>query len=146
MRAALADEESETTDRPPILVEWWPKPVIVPCGQSWVSDMLRIAGGRNPWANRDRESTPLLDEEVVAAAPEAIVLSWCGVEPEKYRPDVVRRRAAWRDVPAIRRGRIACVPEAWMGRPGPRLVDGVRALREVVRAARADRTGEGIER
>ena len=67
-----------------------------------------------------------------ASPPEAIVVSWCGVEPEKLRPDVVRARAAWRDVPAIANDRVYCVPEAWMGRPGPRLVDGVRALRRIV--------------
>lgn len=131
MRAELAAPR-ERLSRPPILVEWWPKPVIVPGGRSWVTDMLSLAGATNPWASRDVESTPVTDDEVTAAAPEGIVVSWCGVQPEKYRPDVVRRRAAWRDVPALTKGHVFCVPEAWMGRPGPRLVEGVRALRRIV--------------
>jgi iron complex transport system substrate-binding protein len=53
--------------------------------------------------------------------------------PSNLRPEVVRRRDAWRDVPAIANDRVYCVPEAWMGRPGPRLVDGVRAFRAIVR-------------
>lgn len=131
MREALAPRSSTETD-PPILVEWWPKPVIVPGRRSWVTDMLRIAGARNPWADRDCESTPIRDDDVRDAAPEAIVISWCGVDPAKYRPDVVRRRQGWAEIPAIAADRVYSVPEAWMGRPGPRLVEGVRALREIV--------------
>src|SRR5262245_5797487 len=132
MRDQLTLSAPVSEARPPILVEWWPKPVIVPGKRSWVTDMLAISGGANPWAERDCESMPVGDDEVIAAGPEAIVVSWCGIEPEKLRPDVVRRRQAWRSLPAIERGRIHCVPEAWMGRPGPRLVDGVRALRAII--------------
>jgi iron complex transport system substrate-binding protein len=120
-----------------ILVEWWPKPVIVPGRHSWVSDMLVMVAGANPWAHRDCKSTPVTDDEVTAAAPEAIVLSWCGVAPHKVRPDLVARRASWRSVPAVANGRIFCVPEAWLGRPGPRLIEGLHALRTIVASLNA---------
>lgn len=136
LRSGMSPRTPPPAGRPAVLVEWWPKPVIVPGRRSWVSDMIGIAGGRNPWATHDGESTPVDDASVVAAAPEAIVISWCGVEPAKYRRDVVERRAAWRDVPALRNGQIHCIREAWMGRPGPRLVEGIRALREIVERLR----------
>lgn len=123
---------NEGAGRPKILVEWWPKPVIVPGRNSWVSGMIDLAGGTNPWAHRDCKSTPVTNDEVAAAAPDAIVLSWCGIAPHKVRPDVVTRRESWRSLPAVVNGRIFCVPEAWMGRPGPRLIEGLRALRDIV--------------
>jgi iron complex transport system substrate-binding protein len=132
MRAEAIDDAKVPGVRPAILVEWWPKPVIVPGRHSWVSDMITLAGGTNPWAQRDCKSTPITDEEVIAAAPDAIVLSWCGVKPEKVRPDVVQKRVAWRHVPAVAKDHIYCVPEAWMGRPGPRLLEGLRAIRAIV--------------
>ena len=132
MRAETLDDAKVPGVRPAILVEWWPKPVIVPGRHSWVSDMITLAGGVNPWAQRDCKSTPITDEDVIAAAPDAIVLSWCGVKPEKVRPDVVQKRVAWHHVPAVAKGRIYCVPEAWMGRPGPRLLEGLRAIRTIV--------------
>jgi iron complex transport system substrate-binding protein len=135
---AMPEVPSEV--RPRILVEWWPKPVIVPGRRSWVTDLLDRAGGTNPFADRDVKSTPVTDDEVVAARPDAIVVCWCGVPFERYRPDVVRRRAAWRAVPALERDRVHLVPEAFLGRPGPRLVEGYRALRDVVARAR-----EGID-
>jgi iron complex transport system substrate-binding protein len=127
-----APSEPSQARRPKILVEWWPKPVIAPGARSWVTDLLNAAGAANPIAERDVKSTPLTDEEVARLDPDAIVISWCGVRPEKYRPDVVYRRPALRGSKAIERRRVYCVPEAYLGRPGPRLVEGYRAFREIV--------------
>lgn len=126
-----------------ILVEWWPKPVIVPGRRSWVTDVVALAGGENPFAARDVRSTPITDAEAVDAAPDAVVISWCGVPLRRYRRDVVQRRAAWAEVPAIRADHIVPVTEAFLGRPGPRLTDGYDALVDVVDAARALAGGNG---
>jgi iron complex transport system substrate-binding protein len=120
----------------PILIEWWPKPVIVPGKHSWVNEMLALAGGVNPWRDRDAESLQVDADMARAAAPEAVVMSWCGVDEAKYRPHVVRRREGWAGIPAIARDRIVAVSEAWLGRPGPRLIDGIERLRGVVRHVR----------
>ena len=98
--------------------------------------MLRIAGAANPWGDLDCQSTPVGDDDVISAAPEAIVVSWCGIEPRNLRPDVVRRRGAWRSLPALVGDHVYCIPEALMGRPGPRLTAGVAALREIAAAVR----------
>jgi iron complex transport system substrate-binding protein len=45
---------------------------------------------------------------------------------------VVERRPGWSGVPAVKHGRIHPVTEAFLGRPGPRLVEGYRALVRVV--------------
>ena len=66
------------------------------------------------------------------AAPDAIVMSWCGVPEKNYRAEIVQRRPGWDALAAVRDGRIHAITEAWLGRPGPRLVDGYRALRKVV--------------
>lgn len=123
-------------DRPKVLVEWWPKPVIAPTRQSWVNELLRLAGGVNPFASRDGKSAEIPDADVRAAAPDAVVMSWCGVKEDKYRREIVERRAGWADVPAVKHGRIHAVTEAFLGRPGPRLVEGYRALARVVAGVR----------
>lgn len=120
--------------RPKVLVEWWPKPVIAPARQSWVNDVLRLAGGVNPFEGRDGKSAEVSDADARAAAPDAVVMSWCGVKEEKYRRDVVERRPGWSGVPAVKHGRIFPVTEAFLGRPGPRLVEGYRALAKIIRA------------
>ena len=133
MRAVIDDVPEPTTEiRPKVLVEWWPKPVIGAGAKSWVHDLIRAAGGENVLVDRDCESTPLTDEEVCTLAPDAVVISWCGVPDSHYRPEVVYRRQSWADVPAVRNQQVHCISEAFLGRPGPRLVDGVLALRQLV--------------
>lgn len=123
-------------ERPKIAVQWWPKPVILPGRRSWVHDLVERAGGRNLLGDEDVESRPVEDDELARLAPDVIVVSWCGVEEAKYRPEVVLRNPAFADVPAVRHGRVVTITEAWLGRPSPRLVDGFRALRRVVESCR----------
>lgn len=118
--------------RPKLLLEWWPKPVIAPTRDSWATELIELAGGDNPWGQRPGKSTPLDDAEILAAAPDAIVMSWCGVPLRNYRAALVRRRPGWSGVPAVQQQRIVPVTEAFLGRPGPRLVEGYRALCAVV--------------
>lgn len=122
--------------RPRILVEWWPKPVIVPGRDSWVTELIARAGGINPLADDPCKSRPVTDAEVQHWAPDAVVICWCGVPFHRYRPDVVEKRTAWANTPAVQNQQIHCISEAFLGRPGPRLVEGLRALRKVVDAAR----------
>ena len=138
MQAAIVPVAAEA--RPRVLVEWWPKPVIVPGRRSWVNDLLDAAGGINPYRDRDVASSPITDEEALELAPDAVVVCWCGVPFEKYRPDVVYRRSAWQALPALKREQVHTIPEAYLGRPGPRLVDGYRSLVKVVEAARTIRS------
>jgi iron complex transport system substrate-binding protein len=76
------------------------------------------------------------DEEVAELAPDAVVLSWCGVHPDKYRPDVILGNRRWSELPFVRNERVYCVGEPYLGRPGPRLVEGVRRMREIVEQLR----------
>ena len=106
--------------RPAVLLEWWPKPVIAPTRDSWATELIELAGGANPWGQRAGKSAPLSEDEILAAQPDAIVMSWCGVPLRNYRPALVRRRPGWQDLPAVRRNHIAPISEAFLGRPGPR--------------------------
>lgn len=120
--------------RPKIAIQWWPKPVILPGRLSWAHDLVELAGGENLLGGEEIKSRPVEDEEFARLAPDAVVLSWCGVELHKYRPEVVARNPSWQQVPAITQGRIFNISEAFLGRPGPRLREGLAALREVVAA------------
>jgi len=126
------DGAAAENDVPTILIQWWPKPVITPGRRSWATDVIRAAGGRAVLAEEEVKSRPLTDKEVAEHAPDAVVLSWCGVHPDKYRPDVVSENATWQGLDFVKHDRIYCVGEPFLGRPGPRLVEGFRALREII--------------
>ena len=134
MRQRINAIQADTAFRPTVLVEWWPKPVIGAAQKSWVHDMLRLAGASNVLGARGCESTPITHEEACALAPEIVVISWCGVPESHYRPSVVYGRAAWSDVPAVQNKQVYCISEAYLGRPGPRVVEGIEALHRCVQA------------
>jgi len=117
---------------PGVLIEWWPKPVIVPGRQSWATQLIELAGGSNPWADEDVASLEISTAAVQQAAPELIIMSWCGVSSDNYRPHIVRRRTGWDSIPAISNDQIHPISEAWLGRPGPRLTQGLRQLRTYI--------------
>ncbi|MFN8176924.1 MAG: cobalamin-binding protein [bacterium] len=125
--------------RPSVLVEWWPKPVISPGRFSWVTDLLELAGGRNPLGGEPIKSRPLDVDELRRLDPDAIVISWCGIDPSKYREEVVLERRGCENLRAVRGRRVFPIPEAHLGRPGPRLVDGLADLARVVAACPHER-------
>lgn len=133
MRGAMAENrESGAGPRPTILVQWWPKPVISPGRLSWVNDLIEGVGAVNPLGEEAVKSRPLENSEVRDMDPDAIVMSWCGVDPRKYRADVIYDKPEWAGLRAVREQRVYAVPEAYLGRPSPRLTSGCRALRSIV--------------
>ncbi|MEQ1440166.1 helical backbone metal receptor [Fontimonas sp. SYSU GA230001] len=134
MECAMPHHEAGP-DAPRILVEWWPKPVIGAARRSWVQDLIERAGGRNALGHVEARSATVGPADLDRVAPDAIVMSWCGVKVAKYRADVVLDREAWGDTPAVRNARVFPVSEEFLGRPGPRLVEGYRALRQIVSRA-----------
>lgn len=116
--------------RPPkVMVEWWPKPMIAAGGRSWISQMLAALGAENAFADLDVRSKPLSEAEVESAQPDLITVSWCGVK--KLRPEVVLKRSI--NIPAIEHKQVFPLEEAYLGRPGPRLAEGVKKLADLLR-------------
>ncbi|MGH8446773.1 MAG: ABC transporter substrate-binding protein [Solimonas sp.] len=117
---------------PRVLVEWWPKPVIGAARHSWVHDLIDRAGGRNALADCDAQTQTLPPDQAPGVEIDVLAMSWCGVKLDKYRADVVLRREGWQDVAAVRDGRVVAISEEYLGRPGPRLVEGYRQLRAAI--------------
>ncbi len=125
-------------DRPRILVQWWNNPTISPGKLSWVSDLISLAGGENPLADEEHKSRPISDQEVAEINPDIIVLAWCGVEYSKYRPDVIYNNKNWSELKAVKNRQVYTIPEAFLGRPGPNLVLGYKALKKIVAEYNSD--------
>lgn len=130
----VLESVGDPTNKPSVLIQWWPKPVIAPGKLSWTEDLIIAAGLKNPIGDRDVKSTPLTDEEVLDLDPDAIAISWCGVKHEKYRPDVIYRNPTWQDTGFVKNQRVFTIPEAYLGRPSPRLVDGFADLKKIADA------------
>lgn len=119
--------------RPRVYFEEWDAPQI--SAIRWVSELVGIAGGDDVFPQRavaslgrDRIVADPLD--VVRAAPDIIIGSWCG---KKFRPEQVAARPGWDRVPAVRDGEVHEIKSPLILQPGPAaLTDGLRALQRIV--------------
>jgi iron complex transport system substrate-binding protein len=70
-------------------------------------------------------------EEVVAAAPDVIVVMACGFSLDRSLQEMplLEQRAGWEALPAVRGGDVYVVDgNAYFSRPGPRLVDSIEIM------------------
>jgi iron complex transport system substrate-binding protein len=140
LRARLERIECATHGRPRLTVvalEWLDPPFL---GGHWVPQMIAVAGGRDPFAVQPGERSRRASwEEIAAADPDWIVAMPCGFDEAGAAREVEKLAdvAAWRALRAVRAGRVAAVDaNGCFSRPGPRLVDGVERLHELLTAAR----------
>ncbi|GMG81014.1 cobalamin-binding protein [Paralimibaculum aggregatum] len=115
--------------RPRVYFEEWNEPMI--CGIGWVSELIRIAGGEDVFAAQAGAQAAtgriVSAEQVIAAAPEVILASWCG---KKVRPERIAARPGWERVPAVVSGRIHEIKSPLILQPGPAaLTDGLDSIR-----------------
>ncbi len=116
----------------PVYLEWWPKPMVAPGACCWTNEMLQLAGGRNVFQHRPGQSTQIEVEDLVRADPEVILVAWCGVPLAKLNVDRVLRRAGLEGVRAVRQRRVYAVDESLLGRPGPRVVEGIARMARAI--------------
>lgn len=130
--AGIADQASRRAS-PKVYFEEWDDPLIT--GLSWVSELVRIAGGEDVFpdladrqAAKDRIIGP---ERVIDAAPDVILASWCG---KKVRPEKIAARPGWQAIPAVRDNRIHEIKSPLILQPGPAaLTDGLDAIVEALK-------------
>ncbi|MEL7300597.1 MAG: cobalamin-binding protein [Pseudomonadota bacterium] len=118
--------------RPRVYFEEWDEPLI--SGIRWVSELVAIAGGKEVFPDAAQKPGALdrvvTDAEVIAAAPDVILASWCG---KKVRPEKIAARGGWDAIPAVRHGRIHEIKSPLILQPGPAaLTDGLDAIIEAL--------------
>ncbi len=120
--------------RPKVYFEEWDEPRI--SAIRWVSELTGIAGGDDIFparaaASLGRDRIIANDAEVIDAAPDIIIGSWCG---KKFRPEKLAARAGWSDIPAVRDGQLHEIKSPLILQPGPAaLTDGLDALAAIIK-------------
>jgi iron complex transport system substrate-binding protein len=116
-----------------LCLEWLDPPFQ---GGHWIPEMVNLAGGIPLLATPGEKSRRITWEEILASAPEIIVVMPCGYH---LAETIAQFRAltlppAWNDLPAYRNGHIYAVDgTAYFSRPGPRLVNGLEILHAILR-------------
>ena len=130
---ALAVLLTGVETRPRTLVLEWLEPPFAP--GHWVPEQVAFAGGDASFGSAGGKSRPTTAEEIAAYAPEVIVLAPCGYYKEDTLRALERARLprGWRELPAVREGRVWAVDAtSYFSRPGPRVVEGAEILLRVI--------------
>lgn len=102
--------------------------IFVSGGVGFLHDLVETAGGRNAFADVNRESLQVSSETILAHAPEVIIEMRQSTWDQSA---TARELAVWRTLPAlpaVRSNRIHLVADDRLFIPGPRVVDGARVL------------------
>jgi len=108
---------------------------------NWMPDLVRMAGGRNLFGLADHHS-PYLDwSDLTAADPEVILILPCGFDIARTREELspLTRKPEWNRLRAVRRNRTYLLDgNQYCNRPGPRLVESLEILAEVIHAGQPE--------
>lgn len=127
--AAVEQRVRSMQERPRVLFLEWLQPFYV--GGHWVPEMIELAGAADALGKAGTPSFRVSLEELVEAAPDAIVVAPCGYSAEQAREEYRRLQFPdeWRAIPAVRNGRVfALEANSYFSRPGPRLITGIEML------------------
>jgi iron complex transport system substrate-binding protein len=119
--------------RPRVATVEWLSPLMA--AGNWIPELVEMAGGVNLFGQSGRHSPWLSWEQLRAADPDRIVLFPCGFSLERLRSefDLVTRLPGWNALSAARSRQVFLAEgNQLFNRPGPRLVETLEALAEML--------------
>ena len=130
---AVRDRTARSASQPRVACLEWFDPLYI--AGHWVPEMVQIAGGNDMLGTAGAPSVKIEWEALIASRPEILILMPCGFDLERAvrESSLLRNRADWQMLPAVRDGRVSAVSGAdYFSRPGPRLIDGLEILSQVI--------------
>jgi iron complex transport system substrate-binding protein len=129
----IAEVAGACDERPRVAtIEWIDPPM---AGGNWMPELVELAGGVNLFGEAGRHS-PWLDwQALVDEDPDVILVAPCGFDLERTRRElpVLESKPGWKDLVAVRNGRVYLADgNAYFNRPGPRIVESLEILAEVL--------------
>ena len=129
----ISSRAKSSPRQPSVACIEWPEPMMA--AGNWVPELVELAGGRPVFGQAGAYSPYLSFEELAAADPAVIILMPCGYGLEKCRAEShwLTSKPQWEELQAVRNQRFyLCDANQYMTRPGPRVVDSVQALAEML--------------
>jgi len=125
----LRAEAGRLESRPTVYIETWHDPPWTAGKNTFLSELVWLAGGRNIADEIDKEHFQASAEWVLSKNPDIILCLYMSIEGSAK--DVVLNRPGWKDVAAVRNGKVFDgFNNDLLLRPGPRVVEGIRELKE----------------
>ena len=129
----IRDVGRRATAQPRVLAMEWLDPPYT--AGHWVPEMIRLVGARDELAREGEFSYEITWDDVTKYDPDVIVLMPCSFGLDQVQVEMVplREHAEWPRLRAVRTRRVYAVDAArYFSRHGPRIVDGLAMLGEMI--------------
>lgn len=131
--ASVRHTVERSAQKPRVTVLEWLEPVF--CSGPWTPELVEIAGGVEVLGQKGRPSVQKTWSEISAAAPNLLIIACCGQSVARALQDWIRLRRypEVEALPAVQERRVYLVDgNAYFNRPGPRIVDSLEILAELL--------------
>ena len=145
----IAERSKALGNRPTVACLEWLDPLMA--AGNWVPELVEFAGGRNLFGSVGLHSPWMSGQQLCERDPDVIIALPCGYDLEKTRTEMIalRSQPAWQDLQAVRQGRVFVTDgNQFFNRPGPRLVESLEILAEIIhpRVVQFGHEGAGWQR
>ena len=130
---AVRKTASGTSSRPRVAAIEWLSPLMA--AGNWIPEMVTMAGGENLFGETGMHSPWLSWEELRASNPDVMVLFPCGFSLERVQAELGLLTAlpGWETLACVEAGRVYLADgNQYFNRPGPRLVESLEALAQML--------------
>ncbi|MCW5965310.1 MAG: ABC transporter substrate-binding protein [Bryobacterales bacterium] len=144
--ASRERESAKPRDHKPLVacLDWLEPPMLA---GNWMPELIRLAGGRPAGGGDGVHSGWMQWEELVAADPDLVIAIPCGYTLGQSKDGLLRlnRRSEWKELRAVRNGEVyAADGSQFFNRPGPRLVESLEILEEILGTANREPAHRGV--
>jgi iron complex transport system substrate-binding protein len=130
---AIAKRARSLPDRPSVACLEWIDPLMA--AGNWMPELVELAGGVNLFGVAGKHAPGMTWEELRARDPDVIVAMPCGLDLERTRAEmkVLETRPGWSELRAVLCRRVYVTDgNQFFNRPGPRLVQSLEILAEIL--------------
>jgi iron complex transport system substrate-binding protein len=111
----------------------WTDPLMA--AANWIPELVNLAGGQTLFSVTGQPSPHLKWENLVVSNPDIIIFMPCGFDLHRTRQEaqLFTQNPQWHNLHATQTGRVYITDgNAYFNRPGPRLVDSLEILSEIL--------------
>ncbi len=120
-------------DKPKVAMIEWLSPLMI--AGNWIPELVEIAGGTPVLAENGKHSPFVEWQQIYDANPDVIVIANCGftINRSLQEIDLLLNQPGWRDIEAVKNNRVYIADgNAYFNRSGPRIVDTIEMLAEMI--------------
>lgn len=119
-------DKTKSRRKPLVFLQINLKPIMTVNKNTFLHDLIRLAGGRNMTEDEPITYPRISLEEVIRKKPEVIIISSMerGGRFEEARLEWMK----WTSIPAVKNGRVHLIDSDLIDRPSPRIIEGLEAM------------------